>query len=328
MSIEGETMRFQASANHQVASRQTNANDASLRLMQLVGKGIAHSLSPALYETVFRELGLPWRYCCMDAPDKTAARRALLLPDCLASNVTTPYKALALELADTCDISAVFARGANLLVRFDGETRAFNTDGWGFAFDFVHRGLIFEGKRIVVCGTGPTARSIACAAALRAAASVTLLSRSERRALETKRDFRTLAERVDSSAQEGDSFAPRLRFESYEKGRFALETADVVVDATPLGLHAGDPAPFDCAILHPWQVACDVVYGKGVTAFARGAQQAGCRFFDGRGMLAGQAVRAFRLVCQAAERACPLSDEDLFSLFKSVMENVSLHPSL
>ena len=55
-------------------------------------------------------------------------------------------------------------------------------------------------------------------------------------------------------------------------------------------MKAGDPAPFDTTLLSADQTVFDVVYGHGETALARAARAAGCRFFDGAGMLVGQAV--------------------------------------
>ena len=56
-----------------------------------------------------------------------------------------------------------------------------------------------------------------------------------------------------------------------------------MVNATPLGMQAGDPAPFDTALFQPGQRAFDVVYGHGETAFVAGARAAGCTVSDGAG---------------------------------------------
>lgn len=40
-----------------------------------------------------------------------------------------------------------------------------------------------------------------------------------------------------------------FKFGSYATSRQAIAGADIIIDATPLGMKAGDPAPFDTALL-------------------------------------------------------------------------------
>ena len=73
-----------------------------------------------------------------------------------------------------------------------------------------------------------------------------------------------------------------------------LKGADLVIDATPLGMNEGDPTPFDTRCLSPGQTVFDVVYGHGETALLRAAREAGCAAYDGSGMLVAQAVETVR----------------------------------
>ncbi len=57
-----------------------------------------------------------------------------------------------------------------------------------------------------------------------------------------------------------------LKFGSYTTSTRAIASADVVIDATPLGMKKGDPAPFDVDLISSDQVIIDVVYGHGETA--------------------------------------------------------------
>ena len=67
-----------------------------------------------------------------------------------------------------------------------------------------------------------------------------------------------------------------FKFGSYATSRQAIAGADIIIDATPLGMREGDPAPFDTALLSADQTVFDVVYGHGETALARAARAAGC----------------------------------------------------
>ncbi len=104
-----------------------------------------------------------------------------------------------------------------------------------------------------------------------------------------------------------------FKFGSYATSRQAIAGADIIIDATPLGMKAGDPAPFDTALLSANQTVFDVVYGHGETALARAARAAGCRFFDGAGMLVGQAVVTVGILRDiTGEAALDIPEDELF----------------
>ena len=69
---------------------------------------------------------------------------------------------------------------------------------------------------------------------------------------------------------------------------------DAVVNATSLGLRAGDPLPLDPQTLPRETTVLDVVYAPGGTLWVNAARACGLRAFDGGEMLLQQAVAAFR----------------------------------
>lgn len=66
-----------------------------------------------------------------------------------------------------------------------------------------------------------------------------------------------------------------FKFGSYATSRQAIAGADIIIDATPLGMKAGDLAPFDTALLSAGQTVFDVVYGHGETAAGPGPAPGG-----------------------------------------------------
>ena len=294
--------------------------------LYLLGHPIAHSKSPDMYNAAYAALGLPWRYDLADCATEDEARALLDGRGFLSVNITTPYKPLAFEAATVQAASAKLARGANLLVRRGDALIAYNTDGEGCVAYLERAGFDFAGARVVVCGTGPTALAIYHACAVAGADDLVLLSRSKersRRALSAyAKLFGTLsAATIDLPApHEGHrSFRvaydePAFRFGSYRTSTQAIAHADLVIDATPLGMHEGDPPPFDPALLHAGQWVFDVVYGHGTTALVDAARKAGCEVRDGAGMLVAQAVATVRIVCDVAGADTSLDDDALFAL--------------
>lgn len=295
--------------------------------LYVLGHPVGHSKSPVMYNAVYEQAGLPWHYGLMDIAEKPAAEAFLAARDFLSINITTPYKPEAFAAADVKAASATLAHGANVLVSKDGTLIAYNTDGQGCVAYLERTGVSFRGKSVVICGTGPTSLSILHAVAQAGPAEVILIGRSKEKAQKVMRAYADelgamIGRTVDMPAfKEGHlSFTEvykrvDFKFGSYDTSRQAIAGADIIIDATPLGMGEGDPAPFDPALLHKGQTVFDVVYGHGETALARAAREAGCTFFDGAGMLVGQAVVTVGILRDiTGEAALDIPEDDLFAI--------------
>lgn len=294
--------------------------------LYLLGHPIAHSLSPAMYNAVYERLGLPWRYDLADCATEEEAQSFVDARDFLSINITTPYKPLAYQAATAKAATAKLAQGANVLVKKGEALIGFNTDGQGCVTYLESTGFSFAGKRVAVCGTGPTALSILHACAIAGADVVMLVGRDKERSRKVLEGyverFGLLANAtVDLPAAQAHHRSFRTAYErttfkfgSYTTSTKALAAADLVVNATPLGMNEGDAAPFDAALLRAGQTVFDAVYGHGETALVRAAREAGCAAYDGAGMLVAQAVATVRIVADLAEADVALSDDELFDL--------------
>lgn len=294
--------------------------------LYLLGHPIAHSLSPAMYNAAYERLGLSWHYDLADYATEAEAQSFVDARDFLCINITTPYKPLAYQAATAKAATAKLAQGANVLVKKGDALIGFNTDGQGCVSYLERTGFSFAGKRVTVCGTGPTALSILHACAVAGADVVMLVGRDKersRKALESYVErFGLLANAtVDLPAAQAHHRSFRTAYErttfkfgSYTTSTKALAAADLVVNATPLGMNEGDGAPFDVELLRTGQTVFDAVYGHGETALVRAAREAGCTAHDGAGMLVAQAVSTMHVVCDLAEVEMDLSDDELFEL--------------
>ena len=265
--------------------------------LYVLGHPVAHSKSPAMHNALYRELGLNWRYDLKDAPAEADALAFLEEGAFLGINITMPYKPHAFRAAAVQDPSAVLAQGANVLVHEPRGLACYNTDGLGCVAYLESAGAQFAGASVMVCGTGPTSLSIMHAAAKQGAERVTLVGRSAQKTQAVLESYlQRLAQTADATLAHKTQFLPA----DYSQAQAVAGSANIVVDATPLGMKEGDPAPFSTEFLHEGQFVFDVVYGHGETALARGAKAAGAAFADGSGMLAGQAVLGAQLFLRAA----------------------------
>ena len=275
--------------------------------LYVLGHPVAHSKSPVMHNALYQSLGLDWRYDLKDCQTSAEACAFIQEGGYLGLNITMPYKQEAFELAQTRFPSAILARGANVLYRdAQGALTCHNMDGEGCVSYLEQCGVDFLGATVVVCGTGPTSLAIMHAAAVHGASRITLVGRDEHRTqLVTEGYLERLALSPDADLTSRCAFVA----ESYAQASLAFDPdwkmagdaednddaptiaqAGIVIDATPLGMKEGDPAPFDVSLLREGQFVFDVVYGHGATALAKGANAAGCRFADGAGMLVSQAV--------------------------------------
>ncbi len=247
----------------------------STRVVGVIGDPVEHSRSPAMHNAAFAALDLDWVYVAFPVArgEGKAAVRAVLPMGLAGLNVTMPHKA---EAAEACDdlASAAAALGSvnTVVVRPDRSLVGHSTDGEGFVRAIGDEGVSVSGRRCVVLGAGGAGRAIAHALG-GAGADVTVAARREDAA-------RSAAALVPGGTAIGLDDVP-------------VETFDVVVNATPLGMH-GEPPPFDLARLRPGQFVYDTVYPVEtpllVEARVRGADAAG-----GLGMLVHQGALSFEL---------------------------------
>lgn len=294
--------------------------------LYILGHPVAHSKSPAIYNAVYPKLGLQWEYGSQDIADEGEARAFIEARRFLSLNITTPWKPLAFRAADVAAATAKLAGGANVLVCKDATLLGYNVDGRGCVRYLERTGARFNGAVVALCGTGPTALSIMHECAQAGCASVLMLSRDRARSqqvvngyLDAYRELLSTAITLPGAPQGRVSFAQAYHdteflFGSYATSTTAIANADIIIDATPLGMHADDPAPFDTALISDTQLVFDTVYGHGETALLRAARQAGARAIDGRGMLVAQAVETAGIVCDVCEVPIPFSDDELFGM--------------
>lgn len=285
----------------------------------LIGDPVSHSLSPAMHNALYKELAKTrwpfslWEYNAVQCPDEESALHQIGLVRTgryRGMNVTMPYKRLAFENADYSDAASIAAGGSNVLVRDEHmRLRAYNTDGKG-AIGAIERmaAMVVEGRSIVVCGTGPTASAIAVSAAVRDAADVAVLSRDESRALSCINRMRSVLDARQAAC---------LRGIRYDSSADAVRRADVVIDATPVGMDPQDDAVVDTALLHEGQVVMDTVYAHGQTALLKGAREQGAFAMDGLEMLVEQAALSVEIWADAL--ALPLIVD------RDVMRQAALH---
>jgi shikimate dehydrogenase len=254
-------------------------------LAGVIGWPLDHSLSPAMHNAVYEELGLDWVYVPLAVADEVGLRRlvaAIRALPFVGFNVTMPYKAAILELCDEVATAAQVAGAVNTVHCVDGRLIGYNTDGRGL-LETLERDAGFDpaGKSVAILGAGGAAGGAFVALILARAARITLVNRDVGRAEE-------LVERMGSHS--ANICVEALAYEDAEK---AIRDADLVINATSVGMRPGDPCPIPAQWLRSSQVVFDMVYGTlERTALVTCGQAVGATTLDGLGMLVCQGATA------------------------------------
>ncbi|HEV8670296.1 MAG TPA: shikimate dehydrogenase [Candidatus Limnocylindria bacterium] len=243
----------------------------------LLGHPVAHSLSPAMHNAAFAALGLPHRYEMRDVePNRLAdVVEALRRDDVLGANVTIPHKEAVLGLVDELADEARRIGAVNTIVRRASRLLGDNTDGYGFARALAAAGVEVAGKDVMVLGAGGAAR--ACVAALGGARIVVVAARG-----------------LDRASALAAAAGKPVRAIPWADARRTAKI-DVLVNATPVGLH-GEDLLSSFSFTELPRAVVDLVPTRTETPLVRRARQAqDVLVVDGLSMLLHQAARSFTL---------------------------------
>ncbi|MCJ7874159.1 shikimate dehydrogenase [Phaeobacter sp. J2-8] len=212
-------------------------------------------------------------------------------------NITFPYKQEVLALTDQLSDAARRVGAVNTLVFRDGKRLGHNTDFSGFA-EGLRRGLPdVTPRRVLLVGAGGAGGALAHALHDMGATDLMITDRRIEAAV-------ALAEAVNAAANAlgVDTVAHTVahtvaRAVPHTKDHIApaIEQAEGIVNATPMGMAKLPGTPIDTTLLSDRHWVGDIVYFPRETEFLRAARARGCRTVDGSGMAVFQAVRAFHL---------------------------------
>jgi shikimate dehydrogenase len=258
------------------------------KLVGLIGWPVDHSLSPQMHNAAFADKGLDFCYVAfpvMPASLKEAVRglRALGM---VGANVTIPHKEKVLAYLDEASAEAQAIGAVNTILIDENRLFGYNTDAMGFLTSLEQEANVrLEGKHVVVIGAGGAGRAMSVGAAFSRVRQVTLcdivLDKAERLAA----TIRAVRPEVKTAAMEPTS-------EQFAK---SVKGADIVVNATPLGMRSDDPLPLDPDHLSKETFVFDAIYIPAETQLLKAAREKGCRTLSGIGMLVHQGAAAFKI---------------------------------
>lgn len=248
----------------------------------IVGRPVAHSLSPLIHNSWLKASGIDGVYVPF-TPDAFGFERlaaGLRGGVVRGLNVTVPFKEAALKVADEATPAARSAGAANVLL-FDrnGKIVADNTDGLGLLGAFAAQATRWDVQNgpVTVIGAGGAARGAVAALLAAGAPKVWLLNRT--------------LDKADAIAR---LLGPKVAPLPLAHGVSALQQTTAVINATTVGLEGSGSLDLPLEVTHEATVVMDMVYKPLETPLLARARALGRPTVDGLEMLIRQAAPSFQ----------------------------------
>lgn len=260
--------------------------------LAVIGHPVRHSVSPAIHNAAITKLCQQdsrfndWAYFRFDVPpeDFADAVPRFFKHNFLGLNLTIPHKVQAMELIRGVSPDAERMGAVNTLVWNEFGYDGFNTDGYGLKTG-LREDLDFnlKGGTVILLGSGGAARAAAVQCVLDDCRKLYVGNRTPSR-------LDGLMEVVH--AMPGGDCAEAFALDSPPSD---LPEKGVLINATSLGLKAGDASPFDLSLLPDGWKVYDMIYNPAKTVLLQEAASRGLATANGLSMLVHQGVRSLEI---------------------------------
>lgn len=245
------------------------------RLYVIVGDPVAQVKSPPVYNARFVRAGMDTVFIPAHVPsdgfEETMAA-IMRLGNVDGLMVTVPFKARIMALMNRVLPMGEKGGAVNAARReADGTWTGDMFDGTGLMRGLKNRGIAVKGRSVMLVGAGGAGSAVAVALADAGAAAVSI---------------------CDADAHKAAALATRV-MRHYpacivRHGPATLEGHDTFINATPIGMAAGDGWPVPLDGLRPDMLVVDIVAKPETTPLMAHARTLGCTVVGGRAMLEGQ----------------------------------------
>ncbi len=246
----------------------------------VIGHPVAHSRSPLIHKYWLAVHGIAGDYTRVDVPPEKIERFFDDFPKSgyVGGNVTIPHKEVAFRKVVEADPVARALGAVNTIWHKDGKLYGASTDVYGFIANLNRSqpGWEKQAKTAVIIGAGGATRAIAYGLIEKKIPNIVVANRTRARAQDLAAHFEGKLVPVALS-----NLMPHLR------------EADLLVNATSLGMTGQPPLMLDLSPLKKSAIVYDIVYAPLETELLKAARARGNPVVDGLGMLLHQAAPAF-----------------------------------
>lgn len=227
----------------------------------LIGEKLGHSYSKEIHNLI-ADYGYELREVKREELGAFMTERAFS-----GINVTIPYKKSVMDYLDVISDAAKKIGAVNTVVNRDGKLYGYNTDFYGLKALLIHNGVSVRNKKVLILGSGGTSDT--------AYNVVTGINAKE-------------AIKVSRTKKDG--------FVTYDEAARLHSDADVIINATPVGMYPDDDGvPVNIGLFPSLSAVIDAIYHPLRTNLVSDAENRGIKACGGLYMLVAQAVYAAAL---------------------------------
>lgn len=220
----------------------------------LIGEKLGHSFSKIIHEKL---ADYTYELCPLAKDELDAFMTAKQFK---AINVTIPYKQDVIPYCDVLDDSAKRIGVVNTIVNRDGKLFGYNTDFAGFLYNLNAHGITLKDKKVMICGSGGTCKTVTAVSEYMGAKEILVVSRFKK--------------------ENAVTYEECIRHKD----------VDVVVNASPKGMYPNNgESPLDLSNFPNCKAVVDVIYNPLKTRLLQQAEQLGMKAVNGLEMLVAQA---------------------------------------
>ena len=136
-----------------------------MKYIYLIGKNIQYSLSPKIFNYIFKELKLDVSYQLKEFNDQNACKSFLSNERTnnrlLGFNVTIPYKEFIYTMIDKIKGNVNIIKSINCVKNDNAKYIGYNTDEYGFLKMIKNNNINLKNKNILILGYGGVAKTVA-----------------------------------------------------------------------------------------------------------------------------------------------------------------------
>ncbi len=253
-----------------------------------IGEHLAHSFSKEIhglianYDYELREL------------KKYEVEQFLKKGDFLAINVTIPYKETVIPYLSHIDEGANLIGAVNTIVNKNGKLYGYNTDFFGMSALARHAKIDFQGKKVLILGTGGTSKTAYAVASYYGAKEVLKASRTPKK--------------------DAVSYIDVYKFHT---------DSEIIINTTPVGMYPDIfEKPIDLSKFYKLSGVIDAIYNPINTPLILDAKERGIAAEGGLYMLAAQGVKASQIFLDTTYNDSLL--DDVFSKIVRQKQNIVL----
>ncbi len=264
----------------------------------LLGRTLGHSLSPQIHELIFKYTEIEGEYALYPMePEKVKDFVLGLGSNGLAGiNVTIPYKRDVIPFLSSVSAEAEKIDSVNTIMPQELGLKGYNTDYFGVEKMLEFADIEVEGKKVMVLGSGGSARTVVAFLKDKSCDDIMVVSRDKKAAAEKFVGIKT------------------TDYESLNNNH----GYEVLINTTPVGMYPNTEGyAVNAKIIEGFSSVADLIYNPAETKLLQMAKENGAKYTNGLYMLVSQAVKA-----QEIWNGIEIADEIIDKIYEDIKKEL------